>query len=368
MGAIKLKKLPLLIAAVTLSAQGYSAQLGDVQVHGFISQGYVVSDEYDYFGLTDLEDGTFQYNEYGVNFISNLPNNVRVGMQLLGRDFGDEGNGDLQIDWAQGEYRYRDWLGLRIGKVKKAMGLYNQLRDIDVARTSVLLPTSIYPESLRSQQLSIVGGSIFGVIPGGFEYQAQFGTLDPDVANKVADEIQLGNSATLSLSWNTPVDGLRVVGSVSQYDFEFVEDETVRTYFEPTIGVDYSDGIITLAAEYRQSQVETDPESPRDATGDGFYIMGSYRLTEKLEVGSYYSAAYRNIENRDGEGTRVPESFYLKDLAVSARYDVTDFWVVKAEAHYMTGLQTVSSGDYDTSDPDFDENGTVFAFKSTFSF
>ncbi len=373
-----IRNLSLLLILVVFGTSTLAAEFGDVQIHGFVSQGYVVSNQYDYFSLS-TEDGTFEYNEYGVNFLSSLPNNVQVGMQLLARDYGEFGNGKIAVDWVQGEYYYRDWLSFRIGKVKKAMGLYNQSRDIDIARTSIFLPSSVYPELLRNQQMSIVGGSVFGGLPGGFEYQLQYGTLDSGLEEfslqreSLVEAVNFKHSATFALTWNSPLEGLRLVGSLSQYEFDKVlstgETRTFE-YLEPTIGAEYSNGLFTVAAEYRQTQnksvSDTDASRNQEKTSDGFYWLGNYRLNQKLELGSSYAVTYRDIDNRDGDGQTVPSSLWLKDFAVSARFDVTSYWVLKAEAHYMKGFYTVSG--YDRTDPDINENATLLAFKSTFRF
>ena len=59
-------------------------------------------------------------------------------MQLLGRKFGSERDPSVVVDWAYGDYRWRDQLGLRAGRIKLPYGLYNQERDVDMLRTSVL--------------------------------------------------------------------------------------------------------------------------------------------------------------------------------------------------------------------------------------
>ncbi len=60
----------------------------EVDIHGFISQGYIKSSEYNYI-VSDSEDGSFQFNEFGINFTSNLTDDIHMGMQLIARDLGD---------------------------------------------------------------------------------------------------------------------------------------------------------------------------------------------------------------------------------------------------------------------------------------
>ena len=52
-----------------------------------------------------------------------------------------------------------------------------------------------------------------------------------------------------------------------------------------------------------------------------------------------------------------------KDLAISARFDVNESWIVKLEGHWINGLYGVSEYGDDPSD-----DGFLGAAKVTFSF
>ncbi|MDX9709667.1 MAG: hypothetical protein RBT64_08935 [Trichloromonas sp.] len=82
----------------------------------------------------ESKDGSFQINEFGLTLNGELSDNLRVGLQLLSRDLGAEGNNKINIDWGMADYRWRDWLGVRLGKVKLPIGLYNRGRDSDFLR------------------------------------------------------------------------------------------------------------------------------------------------------------------------------------------------------------------------------------------
>ena len=208
-------------------------EFGSIDIHGFISQGYLVSDDYEFYNA-DTDSGTFEFNEMGINFTTDLTDNLRLGLQLLARDLGELGNDEVTIDWAYADYRFRNWLGLRVGKVKKPNGIYNQSRDIDSARTAVFLPSSMYNENYREAQLANKGIAIYGTLPGHIDYQAVYGVfdvpLDGGVVRKV-DEGQLGQLGfktekvevdpgyVVELLWDTPLEGLRIGASGGQYKF-----------------------------------------------------------------------------------------------------------------------------------------------------
>ncbi len=132
-----------------------------IQIRGFISQGYLISDQNDFY-FAETEDGTFQFNEFGINFSAEPTDNLRLGLQLLSRDLGKFGNSEIELDWAFGDYRFRNWMGVRVGKMKRPVGLYNQSRDIDAVRTSILLPSSLYNEAFRNPTLATTGIGLYG--------------------------------------------------------------------------------------------------------------------------------------------------------------------------------------------------------------
>jgi hypothetical protein len=84
-------------------------EAGMVDIHGFLSQGYLHSDNNNFYA--DTEEGTFQFNEFSMNFSSDLTDKLRIGLQLLSRDLGKIGNNTVELDWAYGTYRWKDWLG-----------------------------------------------------------------------------------------------------------------------------------------------------------------------------------------------------------------------------------------------------------------
>ena len=93
------------------AGHAFAGDVGDVEIHGFISQGYLWTTDNNY--LADTEKGSFEFNELGINFSTWLSADLRAGIQLFARDLGTIGNDEITIDWAYADYHWRDWLGLR---------------------------------------------------------------------------------------------------------------------------------------------------------------------------------------------------------------------------------------------------------------
>ncbi len=224
-----------------------------VDIHGFISQGYLATFNDDSTSSSQNEK-SFSFNEVGLNFGSDLTNDLHIGIQFLGRDFNEMSGIDINIDWAFADYRYKDWLGMRFGQMKMPHGLYNEIRDIDMLRTPIFLPESIYHElshdlhvndiylslqgiSSRELYISLQGIGVYGYLNtnsvGGFSYQAMFGTqnIDPDtklsrkrtqhLIDTIADidapsdvfetdRADVDYKFAANLIWDVPLEGLRL--------------------------------------------------------------------------------------------------------------------------------------------------------------
>ncbi len=381
----------LLVAAVCFLNPGARAAdlqdyLKEVQIHGFVSQGYMQSDRNDYF-FADTEDGTFQFNETAVNFSVTPVDNLRIGVQFLSRDLGQFGDNDIEVDWAFGDYRLRDWLGLRAGKLKLAQGLYNQSRDIDAARPGIFLPTSIYNEAYRETQKSVTGAGLYGIFPFGLEYQIQLGKMDIDNEGAIAtmfttnlpftaDSIAIAtndDTVTVHLEWRTPLEGLRLAGTYTD-NLSWETDSPVGVFDTDVdlwvFGAEYIFENLTVALEYKEvgNTISAGNQLIQDVRDQGYYGMVAYRFTDWFEAGGYYAEFYENKDDRDGDAFEkqgLPEELgWLKDAAVFTRFDINDYWMFKLEGHYFDGLSRVVSA----PEGDPSKNGYLFAAKTTFSF
>jgi len=197
-----MKKLILILIMIIItfaawvgSAAAYEA--GGVDIHGFISQGFLASSEYNYLAHNST-DGSFEYNEMGINFSKQLTDKLRIGAQFFSRDLGDAANNKVTLDWAYGDYRFKDWLGLRAGRIKMPVGLYNEIRDLDMLRTSIILPQGIYNDLVRDNNIALNGVGLYGNIGlggvGGLEYQVLAGATNSDAESGIGKYTNAGLS------------------------------------------------------------------------------------------------------------------------------------------------------------------------------
>jgi len=195
------------------------------------------------------------------------------------------------------------------------------------------------------------------------------------------------------LKWHTPLEGLMLSTSFYQIDITFKAEQQIMTIpinmkldmSETRSNIfsgEYNIGNLTMAAEYEMVKSDqtvtldmsrlgrSDPlPQERKMDAERYYGLLSYRFTDWFETGVYYSVDYPDKTDRDGE-KRVAEGLpdftaWQKDLALSTRFDINDFWLIKLEIHFIDGVALCP----EIANPDgFDKNWTLFAFKTTFSF
>jgi hypothetical protein len=336
---------------------GTGSDLTTVEVHAFASQGFILSKDNNYLS-SDTTHGSFQFSELGINFTKNLTDKLRFGAQLFAQDLGPTGSYDIKADWFYMDYRWRDWLGFRAGRVKIPFGLYNEISDIDQARVAVLLPQSVYPEENQNYLLAQTGVELYGYLKsraaGALDYRAYGGTIFLDAATPAGSPYQLlsYNVPYLAggrLLWETPLDGLRVGGSLQtlRLDATILEGTQTATLEVPAVlwvaSAEYVARDLSLAAEYSRwylsdkSSNQTLVPATTSQVSERAYVMANYRAARWLQPGLYYALQFPNIDDRQGRQN------VQHDVATTLRFDVNDHWLFKLEAHYMIGTAGVDS-------------------------
>jgi hypothetical protein len=348
--------LALLCAAFSPS-RARAAELGSedslaLSVHGFASQGFILTLKNDYLA-EGTKHGSFEFSEVGINFTTNLTDKLRTGVQLFAQDLGPSGNYNAKVDWFYIDYRLKDWLGLRAGRLKIPYGFYNEIQDIDSARVPVLLPQSVYPLQTRQILFAQTGAELYGFARsrslGALDYRAFVGTIfldagsltPPGAGFDLAFHVPYVTGGRLL--WETPLEGLRLGGS-----FEAVRLDT--TAFIPSIApvkitsrstawvasAEYAASDLVLTAEYARWHAKQSSDQPMvspsiDSLSDRGYVMASYRANSWLQPGAYYSVEFPDVHHRHGRENRQ------FDVAATLRFDINSYWLVKLEGHYMAG-------------------------------
>jgi hypothetical protein len=396
----RIRQITTLALTATLSAPLINAQVSfdvagrPLQIHGFFSQGFLASDQNNYL-TTNSSRGSFEFTDFGVNASIPLTDHFRVGAQAYDRSVGNLGAWHPQLDWAVGDYRFKDWFGIRGGVVKTVFGLHNDTQDMEFLHTSALLPQSIYPTDLRDALIRHRGGDVYGVIPlrrlgslaytgfAGFRADTRYGGYiylleDVGIFMNQYGGLQYG----VDLKWNTPLKGLlfgyahldeditgkglvNIPGfATGPYEEHSNKDQANQAY------VQYLWGNLRVESEYRRwwrdQQIFNGAFSVTTDTR-AWYGLAAYRLSKRVEVGGYYS----RIVPAWATDHNAPDN-HLYDKVMTVRLDLKSYWNVKVEGHFMNGYGSPSlypAGFYNPDNPQgLQSKTTLLMVRTGFNF
>lgn len=392
---------------IVLQAQEFNIFGRTAQVHGFLSQGFVYTGTNNWLTM-NTSSGSGAMTDMGLNVSSQVTDSLWVGAQVYDRNLGQLGQYHPELDWASVDYAFKPWLGIRGGKVKTTLGLYNDTQDLEFLRTFVLLPQSVYPTDLRDTAIAHLGGDVYGTVPlkrrlGTISYTAYAGHRSDSIYSGFVYlltkyQIHLRSLSGLQyggdLRWHAPVKGLLVGasrinqeitghGSIANsqnpsaslvpYEISTKADSTDQFYSQ------FSAGKVRVDAEYRRYVSDHRSYLPTvDVTADvqGWYVAGVYRVAKRFQVGSYYSrytatsifTGAASIDNQTD--TSLPQN-HVYDKVVSGRLDLDRYWNVKIEGHFMdgVGVGVYTDGFYPQVNPDgFRPNTNALMAKTSFNF
>jgi len=394
-------KLALAITAgimAGLGAQAYQVPLSSISTnlppldfHGFASQGLLYSSDYNYLA-NNTSRGSLEFMEAGLNVAVNPLPRTRITAQTFTYDVGQAGNYDVVLDYASAEYTFNDYLGVRGGRIRRPEGIYNDIQDVDVARTYVLLPQGMYNARWRDMYCSLDGGGIFGAVPlaaaGDLTYDSYYGYQRPQLDGGLAlqkenlppyQKLNYFNSPLMGggqLWWYTPLNGFRA-GAALNYDqnltFRTVNGtQAVGSPYTQHYSLEYIYHRWTFQAEYYNTKIDYDLTAGGHhirtihLNPDSWYAGAEYRFNKWFEAGTYYSEYYADSHNRSGAGLPAPSDGFQKDAALSLRFDPTSWWVFKIEGHCIHGTAQLSDN---VDNPVRQDNiWFMLAVKTTISF
>ena len=388
--------LVLLFTLVPLPAQ--ALEWGDgLQVHGFLTQGYVNTTANNFFG--DSEDGSFEFRELGVNASYRLASSVLISGQMLSRRAGEMYRGALAVDYA-----LMDWevlnnpqraFGLRLGRIKNPLGLYNETRDVAFTRPGIFVPQQIYFDKVRNLLLSSDGAHIYGRVYGDHGHWTYDLGVGRTAVDKNVEYIFLNNDFAGDLD----SDGLSYVGRVAfetpggnwrlgisaakaALDFAAEPSDPIGSgdidIFFWIASLQYNAERWSLTAEYMEEPLDYDgfgiPFDERDGTVQGYYLQGSYLLRSDLELMLRYAEGFADKDDRDGRaasasirGLAPPHAFFQKDWTVGLRWDVTPSFMLRAEYQWSNGIGNLSLRE-NPNPRDTEEDWEMFSLLASYRF
>jgi hypothetical protein len=396
---IELALICVFAGQTALHAQEFKLFDRQVQIHGFASQGFVHTNDNNWLTMNTSNVGSGEFTDFGANASVQITDKFRVGAQIYDRNLGDLGGWHPSLDWAVADYRFKPWFGIRGGKVKTVLGLYNDTQDLDFLHPFALLPQSVYPIDLRDSTIAHAGGDVYGNIPVG----KRLGTLSytgyaghrqdshyggyPYMARS-QDRINLSSFGGLQyggdLRWTTPLKGLLV--GVSRMN-EDIDGYGTTTILGPPVPFHeeskaqwtnqyygrYTFGKLQIDSEYRRYWLDHEIytfASRAQTDVRGWYVAEAYRVAKRLQLGSYFS--HYSLNSPAVSGLNSAQSGHEYDRVITGRVDLNRFLNVKVEGHFMDGYgvpRYYPSGFYTVDNPQgLKPNTNALIVRTSFNF
>ena len=347
-----------------------------LQVHGFISQGYVITSDNKFCGDSD-DNGSFDFREIGLNASYRPVPSLQISAQALSRFAGESDDGSIRLDYGFIDYSVMDkasyqW-GFRLGRVKTPFGLYNETRDVAVTRPSIFLPQSIYFDRTREVALSGDGLYLYG------EYRTDLGNLflklgggKPRVKDREVEDSLLGSNLPGNLDDKTSYNGqllyekdgglIRLAFTWAQLNIDYdssasppfdIDSGSIK--FEPYVfSAQINEERWSLTGEYALRRLKYYGFSypriiNRVIKGESYYIQGTYNFFEDWQGFVRYDILFSNKDDRNGKKSERPghpaHSLFAKDLTFGLRWDISKYLMLRGEYHYVNGTAWLTSED-----------------------
>ncbi|MBB3185595.1 hypothetical protein FHR95_003185 [Halomonas fontilapidosi] len=348
-------------------AQGDEGVLDTLQVHGFLSQALVVTDDNNFFGPSSSDEGSFKFTEIGANASLRPHEDVLVAAQVLSRRAGGDGSDARPVlDYGVVDYQMlsdqQRTFGVQVGRFKNPFGFYNQTRDVAFTRPSILLPQSIYFDRTRSLGLSGDGVSLYheerlsnGVI------RTQVGFGQAQAGDDLRRTLRLENvpgsldpkqSAIGQIRYEH--DGGRIVAALSaaqakaKFDSNTPLQSDLTFRFRPVIlSLQYNEELWSLTAEFALRPTELgglDNPWLNDVTGESWYVQYTRRFLDDWQWLIRYDSLTSNRDDRSGQnleeftGGAVPaHSQFADDITVGLQWTPHPRIMLAGEYHHVDG-------------------------------
>ncbi|SFU42306.1 hypothetical protein SAMN05216339_102146 [Nitrosomonas eutropha] len=372
--------------------------LKQLQVHGFLSQGYIKTTGNNVFGHSN-NSGSFDFREIGLTASLRPLPGLQLSGQLLHRRAGEGSDGGIHIDFGFLDYNFINMpeveLGVRLGRMKNPFGFYNDTRDVPFTRPSILLPQSIYFDRTRNLALASDGVQLYGESRTDWgNITIQLGAAFPQVDDKDSETSIFGHMTPVRgelksrlsyigrILYELPDGRLRLAVSSAQLNVGYDPSqndifESGSFRFSPLIlSAQYNAERWSITSEYalRYSRRHGfgNPRLDQSSTGDSFYLQGIYRFLPNWEAVLRYDLLFANKKDRNGKkflaaSSHPAYSQYARDLTVGLRWNITPSIMLSTEYHRINGAAWLSPLD----NPDIDsaeKNWNLFAAQISYRF
>ncbi len=349
--------------ALGMSAHAWSDEgvLDTLQVHGFLSQALVITDDNNFFGPSSDSDGSLKYTEIGANASIRPHENVLLATQILSRRAGGDG-GDARpaLDYGILDYQmvsnHKRTLGAQIGRFKNPFGFYNQTRDVAFTRPSILLSQSIYFDRTRALGLSADGVKLYAderLNSGTLRFQGGVGNpTTRDLAEQLfpstlSPRISSSTSSIGQLLYEHGNGNFKAAVSAADVNLDLsLTASQGEINFQPWIlSLQYDQENWTLTGEYAVRQLSFSGSGlirESDTTGESWYLQFTRRFNDNWQWVIRYDSLTTDRSDRSGkryeaQGLGPAHSRFADDITLGLQWNVNPELMLSTEYHHVDG-------------------------------
>lgn len=361
--------------ALGMSAHARSDEgvLDTLQVHGFLSQALVITDDNNFFGPSSDSDGSLKYTEIGANASIRPHEDVLLAAQVLSRRAGGDGSDARPVlDYGVVDYQMlsdqRRTFGLQVGRFKNPFGFYNQTRDVAFTRPSILLPQSIYFDRTRSLGLSADGASAYaeerfnsGVVrfKGGIGKPTTRDLANQLFSENLDSEVSGETSSIAQLIYEHSNGHFTAAVSTADVNLDVsLGPNNGKLNFQPWIfSLQYDMENWALTGEYAIRNLSLSGSGAireSDIIGESWYIQYLRRFNDNWQWLIRYDSLVSDKSDRSGsqyetQGLGPSHSRFAKDLTLGLQWNLNPRVMMAAEYHHVDGTGWLPI--QDNSDP-----------------
>jgi hypothetical protein len=291
--------------------------------------------------------------------------NLSISGQILSRKAGATDGGKLRLDYGLFDYQLpaeqTTRYGLRLGRVRNALGFYNESRDVVFTRPSILLPQSAYLEGTGVRELvfSSDGGQLYADWDHDTNHTSVRLTLarDETLSHQTLENL-FGplSSVVTGAKMKHPVfaqilhemDGGRERLALSYVDTKLSGTLNLPPPFGPSsasvdaqiymLSAQYNAEDWSLTSEYTLTSTRTEQFGSNSLNrSDGIYLQFQYRFTPEWTGLLRQDIAYADRNDRSNDVSR--------DSTIGLSWAFRPEWLLSTEYHQIGGTGGIPLAD-----------------------
>lgn len=357
---------------IMLAACAYASDT-DWQMHGALTQGVIYTSDNNFYGNSD-DNASLKFTEIDFNASARLRPNLRAAGQVLYRHTGSQSEGG-SVDYAFLDYQFFTdpsfISGIRGGRFKVPIGLYNETRDVAFTRPSIYMPQSAYPDTARDLELSSDGALVYGELftNKAGQWTAEFGVGQPRIDEKTVRSVfgfLPGDISNVSGHTST-VGRLLYQSSGGEWQASFSRSDVrvdYRQALAPMLSTDIEIKLVYWLASLQYSldqwiftgeygQIDARLNSNLFEQGfhpQAYYLQATRRLDAQWSIYTRWDNLYWDRHDHSGNDYaaltgRKAYANFAHDYNLGVRFDVNSNAMISAEYHYIEGTAWLSPAD-----------------------